>query len=417
MNVQLISTFDREYGGAARAAYRLHQGFRNIGVTSQLLVQSKDIKDNTVVAPLTNLGKAIGKLKPHLDVLPLKAYPNRAESAFSLEWLPDNVPARSAQLDSDIINLHWINLGYLQIESLAKFKKPIVWTIHDMWAFTGGCYYTGGCDLYTQSCGACPQLASQKRQDLSRWVWQRKAKAWKNINLTIVTPSRWLAGCAQKSSLFQDLRIEVIPNGLDIQVYKPFDKKLARQLLNLPLNKKLILFGAVTGTSDKRKGFHLLLAAIQKLNQYTSKEDIELVIFGTSQPSEPPDFGLKTYYLGALSDDIALSLVYSSADVFVAPSVEDNLPNTIVESLACGTPCVGFKIGGIPDIIDHGENGYLAQPAEPEDLAVGIAWVIDNSSSDSSKLHEQAREKVEREFNLETQALRYLSLFTEIKLV
>jgi glycosyltransferase involved in cell wall biosynthesis len=413
MNVLLLSTFDQKYGGAARAAYRLHRGLRNIGVISQMLVQNKDSDDYTVTGPPNNISRLMNRFKHASDALPLALYPSRDRSHFSLQWLPDRLPTRIAQINPDIINLHWINSGYMQIETIAKLKKPIVWTLHDMWAFTGGCHYAGDCNRYTQFCGDCPQLKSQKERDLSHWVWQRKANSWKNINLTIVTPSQWLADCARKSSLFQDLRVEVIPYGLDLKIYKPTDQKIARNLLNLPLDKKLILFGAITGIGDKRKGFHLLSEAIQKIIQDNTKEEIELVIFGASQPYNPPNFGLKTHYLGVLNDDISLSLVYSSADIFVAPSLEDNLPNTIMEALACGTPCVGFKIGGIVDMIDHKKNGYLAENLDPEDLAAGITQILENDEY-YLKLAENASEKARREYSLDTQSYRYLEIFESL---
>ncbi|MDP5337685.1 MAG: glycosyltransferase, partial [Nodularia sp. (in: cyanobacteria)] len=220
----LINTNDID-GGAARAAYRLHQGLQKINIDSTMLVGNKTSDDITVLGANSKLDKGWAKIAPTLDSLPLKFYPQRNDKLiFSLQWLPDQLAAQIAQSNPDVINLHWINGGYLRIETLAKFKKPIVWTLHDMWAFTGGCHYSGGCDKYTKSCGACPQLGSQREGDISRWIWQRKAKAWENINLTIVTPSLWLADCARKSILFQNLRIEVIPNGLDTEVYKPIDK-------------------------------------------------------------------------------------------------------------------------------------------------------------------------------------------------
>jgi glycosyltransferase involved in cell wall biosynthesis len=227
-----------------------------------------------------------------------------------------------------------------------------------MWAFTGGCHYNQECDRYINCCGACPQLHSNKNWDISRWVWQRKAKAWQNLNLTIVTPSQWLAKCAISSSILQNQKIKVIPYGLETQTYKPIERHLARKILNLPNNKQLILFGAMNATSDLRKGFHLLQLALKSLRQAVCAEQFELVVFGASRPANEVDLSFKTHYLGRLSDDISLSLIYSSADVFVAPSIQDNLPNTVMESLACGTPCVAFNIGGMPEMIEHQKNGY-----------------------------------------------------------
>ena len=405
----LISSSDIN-GGAARAAYRLHRGLQSINVSSQMLVQNKESDDYTVIAPASKLSKGIGKLKPTLDALPLQLYPQRDRSVYSVQYLPDQLAAKVAQINPDVINLHWINFGYLQIETLAKFKKPIIWTLHDMWAFTGGCHYNGDCMNYVNSCGACPQLHSNTEKDLSRWVWRRKSKAWQDLNLTIVTPSHWLADCARKSSLFQNLRVEVIANGLDAQVYKPIDQAIARNLLNLSLDKKLVLFGAMNSTRNKRKGFHLLEPALQKLSEDEKLENVELVILDASRPSEVPNLGFPIHYLGRLNDDIALALLYSAADVFLAPSVQDNLPNTVMESLACGTPCVAFDIGGMSDMIQHQQNGYLAKPFDVNDLAKGITWVLEDEER-LKKLGSNSRDKVEQKFTLEIQAKNYLSVY------
>lgn len=412
MNVLLLSTYDIA-GGAARAAYRLHQGLQSIGVNSQMLVQEKSSADKAVVAPKTRLAEGIARAKLSFDTLPLKFYRQRESAPFSVHCLPDRAVPQVAQLNPDIINLHWISGAYLQIETLAKLKRPLVWSLHDMWAFTGGCHYSHGCDRYTRSCGACPQLHSSREADLSRWIWQRKAKAWKNLDLTIVGLSHWLAKSATSSSLFQDCRVEIIPNGLDTQKYKPIRQEVARELLGLPQDKQLILFGSLQATDDKRKGFHLLQPALQSLNQAGWKDRVELVVLGASQPENPPDFGSKIHYLGTLNDDLSLATVYSAADVFVLPSTQENLANTIMEALACGTPCVAFNIGGMPDMIEHQQNGYLANPFEIEDLAKGIAWILEDKDR-RQKLSDRSREKVEQEFTQERQARRYQALFTEI---
>ncbi|MGF1479787.1 MAG: glycosyltransferase family 4 protein [Cyanophyceae cyanobacterium] len=409
MKILLLSTSDLQ-GGAARAAYRLHQGLRAADADSQMLVQAKASDDGTVVAPQTKLAKALTQLQSVVDALPLTFYPQREAATFSAQWFPSQIAAQVTALAPEIINLHWVCGSYLPIETLAKFDQPLVWTLHDMWAFTGGCHYSLGCDRYTSSCGSCPQLHSHRDWDLSRWVWQRKAKAWRAINLTIVTPSVWLAQCARASSLFRNRRIEVIPNGLDLTRYKLLDKRLAKSWLGLPTERPMILFGAAYATSDHRKGIDLLLPALQKLSQ--TEAGIELVIYGASQPEQPPDFGFKAHYFGKLSDDIALALLYAAADVFVAPSRQDNLPNTIVEALACGTPCVAFKVGGLPDMIEHQQNGYLAHPYDTDDLAQGIAWVLNNECY--QQLSDRAREKAQQEFSQERQAQRYLTLFGEL---
>jgi glycosyltransferase involved in cell wall biosynthesis len=412
MKVCLLSHSDSQ-GGAFIAAYRLHQGLRKIGVDSTMLVGDKRRDDWTVLSGESKLEKAWVKIAPSLDALPKLFYPQRDLVPYSLQWSPDRVANKVKKINPDIINLHWINAGYLQIESLAKFKKPIVWTLQDMWPFTGGCHYSEECDRYTQSCGACPQLHSNQNWDISRWVWQRKAKAWKNLNLTIVTPSRWLADCARNSSLFQDLRIETIAFALDIQMYRPIEQKLARHLLNLPHDKQLILFGAISATGDCRKGFQLLLPALQKLNQTKQPYQIELVVFGASEPIDSPDLGFKVHYLGRLNDDILLALVYSAADVMIVPSIQESFGQTASEALSCGTPVVAFNATGLKDIVEHQQNGYLAQPFEVEDLAKGIAWVLEDRER-YGKLCDRAREKVVQEFSLEVQSKRYLSVYREL---
>ena len=412
MKVLLLNTSDIT-GGAARAAYRLHGGLQSIGVESQMLVQDKSSDDEAVTAPSKRLEQSIAKIRVAFDALPLKFYRQRDNNSFSLQWLPDRIAPKINQLNPDVINLHWTNEAFIKVETLARFNRPLVWTLHDMWAFTGGCYYSQDCDRYTASCGDCPQLHSSKEWDLSRWVWQRKAKYWKNIDLTIVALSSWLSKCAKSSSLFRELRIEVIPNGLDISKYRPINQQVARELLNLPQNKHIVLFGSIWATNVKRKGFHLLQPALQDLSQSGWQDKLELVIFGASQPKAPPDFGFKVHYLGTLSDDLLLALTYSAADVFVLPSTQENLANTVMEAIACGTPCVAFNIGGMPDMIEHQKNGYLAQPYRIEDLAQGIAWVLENEER-HQKLSDRAREKAEQEFTLEIQANRYLSLFSEL---
>ena len=381
MKILLLSTNDNS-PGAARGAYRLHQGLQRIGTNSQMLVQTKQTDDRTVIGTSSSSGKGqvVSGSRLTLGQLPLKFYPQRDPSKYSLQWLPDKITSQVAQIEPDLINLHWICSSYLQIETLAKLNKPLVWTLRDMWAFTGGCHYTQDCDRYIDSCGTCPQLGSSKNLDLSRWVWQRKHKAWKNLDLTIVTLSHWLAKCARSSSLFKDLRIEVIPNGIDSNVYKPSDRKIAREQLNLPQDKKLILFGAARVTSDKRKGFEELQQALQNLSELGYRDELELVIFGSSRPEQPPEFGFKEHYLGKFSDDLSLALIYSAADVFIAPSIQEAFGNTVLEALACKTPCVGFDIGGIPDMVEHQKNGYLAQPYKTEDLALGISWILEDEA-------------------------------------
>ncbi len=412
MNILHLSTQDIG-GGAARAAYRLHRGLQKIGHNSQMLVQEKLSDDKTVIAPKVRLLQGIAKSKLTFEALPLKLYPQRSKAAFYTQWLPDRVAPQVAKINPDIINLHWISAAFMQIETIAKLPQPLVWTLHDSWGFTGGCHVIAECDRYKTSCGACPQLNSGKDWDLSRWVWQRKAKAWKDLNLTLVSPSAWLADCAKSSSLFRDLRIEVIHHGLDTDKFRPINQHFARESLNLPQNKKLILFGALQATSDRNKGFHLLQPALAELSKSGVKDNWEVIIFGATQPENPPDLGFKTHYLGHLHDDLSLATVYSAADVMLVPSLQESFGQTASESLACGTPVVAFNATGLKDIVDHQQTGYLAKPYEVDDFAKGINWVLEDEER-LQKLSFCARETAAAKFTLKLQANRYSALFQEL---
>ncbi len=412
MKPLLLNTSDI-VGGAARAAYRIHQGLQDIGVASKMLVHDKRCNDTSIIGTEGRAEKITKKLALTLDTFPLHWYRSKKPGIFSPAYVPGYPAGKINKYNPDIIHLHWTCNGFLRVETIAKFHKPIIWTFHDMWAFTGGCHYDEGCGRYTKKCGKCPHLNSLKDRDLSRWIWKRKHKAWQRLNLTIVTPSKWLAQCARSSSLFSNVRVEVIPNGLDTDRFKPINKTLARNILSLPQNKKLILFGALSSTSDRRKGFQLLHPALQKLatNGWSSKT--ELVILGPSESSALVEPGLKTHYLGRLHDDISLTILYSAVDVFVLPSIQENLPNMIIEAMSCGTPCVAFDIGGIPDIIEHKKTGYLARSFETDDLAEGIAWTVGDNQRWQTLSH-QARKKVEQEFELRLVAKQYLKLFNDV---
>ena len=412
MKILCVNTFDI-YSGAARAAFRLHQGLRQINIDSKMLVQDKKSDYSHIICPDSKLKKVWNKLWPHLDRLPLQLYRKRQKTPYHIQWLPGPPLKNISHFNPDIIHLHWICGGFVSIEFLAKVGRPIVWTLHDSWAFTGGCHIPYECKKYKNKCGKCPVLGSCREWDFSRWVWHRKHKAWLNLNLTIVAPSRWLAECAKESSLFQSKKIKVIPNGMDLKRYKPMNQALARQVMGLPNNKKLVLFGAMRATSDPNKGFSYLQSALHKLKKKLFAKEIEIVVFGSSKPENVPDFAFPVYYTGRLHDDISLAVLYSAADVMVVPSKQEAFGQTASEAMACGTPVVAFDTTGLKDIVDHKKNGYLARPFDIEDLAHGIGWVL----SDSERHHAlalAAREKVEREFEIELVARQYLGLYKKL---
>ena len=411
MKILHISTSDIS-GGAARAAYRIHKGLQGIGIDSKMLVQTKWGDDKTVIDPGTKVKKGLALLRPTLDSAG-NHFASGSKTIFSPAWLPfSNIPTQINSISPDIVHFHWICDGMLRIEDLKRFNKPIIWTLHDMWAFTGGCHYNEGCERYVEACSNCPQLNRSGKNDLSRSVLRRKKKAWGKLDITIVTPSNWLAECAKKSSLFKGWRIEVIHNGLNLNLFKPINKSTAREIWDLPPNKKLILFGAMSATSDHKKGFDLLYEGLKQLAvKYSDKA--ELIVFGSSKPENPPDFGLPVHYLGRLHDDVSLSLLYAAADVMVTPSRQDNLPNTVVESLACGTPVVAFDIGGMPDMIEHQINGYLSKLFDVSDLTVGINWVLSDENR-HKELCLKARGKAVACFDIKKIAKQYAELYEDV---
>ncbi|HJV66342.1 MAG TPA: glycosyltransferase family 4 protein [Geomonas sp.] len=409
MRVLQVNAADNE-GGAAKAATRLLHGIHAQGVESALYVQRKFGHDPRVLGPRPGLDRLMGLARPTIEETLLGIRPSRRNGPFSAAYLPDRLRSQVASFAPDLVHLHWV-ARMMRIETLAALKLPIVWTMHDSWAFTGGCYLPLECTRYQQACGHCPVLCSTKEKDLSTWIWNRKRTAWHGLDLTVVAPSRWMAERAKASSLLGGARVEVIPNGIDIQRYQPIEKSHARELLSLPRDRKLILFGAKGALSDRNKGFHLLAEAVRDISG-RGDSGVELAVFGASAPGQVPELGLKVHYLGWQGDDSSLALLYAAADVFVLPSISENLPYTVMEAMACGTPCVAFAQGGVPDLIDHRINGYLARPFQAQDLAQGVQWVLDKERH--SDLSAQAREKVVREFSIETVAQKHASLYSQL---
>ncbi|MCK9607883.1 MAG: glycosyltransferase family 4 protein [Methylomonas sp.] len=409
MKVLTVNAFDVQ-GGAARAAYRLHRSLLTSGIDSLMLVQRKTSDDYTVLEPQSRSLQIIGKIRPVADSLPVLRYKNRNQSLFSPAWLPfSDVVGRINELNPDIVHLHWINGGMLSIEDIARINVPIVWSLHDMWSFTGGCHYDQECAGYQEQCGNCPSLNSGKIKDLSRSVWQRKYRFFSKIsNLNIIALSQWLADCAKLSSLFNSTSIFNLPNPIDTAQFSPFDKQQARVLFNLPKDKKLILFGVMGATSDPRKGFKELSDALQKFDSTST----ELVVFGSGEPKIQQGFKQKVHYLGCLHDDVSLRVLYSAADVVVVPSLQENLSNTIMESLACGTPVVGFNVGGNSDLIEHQKTGYLARLFDTVDFAKGIEWVL--TTPTYPNICENSRKKVLLEFDSRVVVKRYMELYQHI---
>lgn len=366
--------------------------------------------DWTVDGHSNKLRKGIAKVRPTLGRMlfkPIVQFENL--NSHSPSVLPSGrVDALNAS-DADVLHLHWVQGEMLSIAEIGKLTKPMVWTLHDMWAFCGAEHYTE--DLRWQHGYTTNNRPNHESGfDLNRWVWKRKLKHWKKP-IQIVTPSNWLAECVRNSTLMRDWPVTVIPNPIDTERWKPIDQGLARELLGLPKDKHLLLFGAIAGSKDPRKGFDLLQEALGKLRGEIL--DTHLVIFGQASPKTPPDLGFPIHYTGHLHDDLSLQVLYSAADAFVLPSRQDNLPNTGVEALACGTPVVAFNTGGLPDIVDHQNNGYLATAFNTDDLACGIKWVL--HSSHYKKLRQKSRDYCKEQFHNTIIAATYSLLYSSLR--
>lgn len=314
----------------------------------------------------------------------------------------------------DIIHLDWIANGCLNLKDLKKIKKPIVWTLHDVWAITGGCHCNLGCEKWVNGCGACPQLERHDNNDISAHFWKAKKKALNAIpNLSVITPSNWLGNMAMKSQFFKKRKIQVIPNCLDTNLFKPINKSYSRKALNLPQRSKVVLFGAANAINTWYKGFDLLIEALNHLKVKTDAL-IHLVVFGASLSDiENIILPYPITCFDTIRDEMTLMIVYNSADVFVGPSRQDNFPNTFLEATSCGIPCVGFSVGGIPEIVEHQKNGYIAKPFDTSDLANGISWVLEDAERHKS-LSMYGREKAINNYSMDVVAQKHIELYKQL---
>lgn len=396
MKVVILNTSERT-GGAAVAAGRLGKALSRAEIQVDKLVR----KDTWLNRFRFYWERLIIFLCNHLNRKNLFAV-SIANSGTDLSGHP-------LVKGADIIHLHWINQGFLSlkdIQALVKLNKPIVWTMHDMWPCTGICHHARDCEKFQTECESCFFLNS-KGKDLSTSVFNNKLSLYKDANITFVGCSQWLSGRARKSYLLWDKTILSIPNAIDTEVYHPMDQGTACELLGLPSGKKLLLFGALNVT-DKRKGIDYLIEALRKIE----KLDVELVVFGQVKDDIRGLFPVPIHSMGYLSDESKIVALYNAVDMFITSSLEENLPNTIMESMACGTPCVGFEIGGIPEMIDHKINGYVANYKDADDLANGIRWVLEHK--DGQALSDACVKKVQENYTDEVIAGKYLALYQNI---
>lgn len=394
-------------GGAARAAYRLHRGLRAVGIDSEMVVNHKLSADPSVHGPgrAELLQRGCKYLRKRLDRLPLRRYLEREDRTFSPGWVPERIQRRVASVDPDLVNVHWVGNGFLRVETLRKIDCPVVWTLHDMWPFTGGCHYSHGCTRYTESCGNCPLLNSDWSDDISRRGWRRKRAVIDDLNVRFVAPSEWLAARLKESTIGGDATVDVIPNGLDTGFFRPVDTTEARRLFDLPEDRDIVLTGA--DYVAEHKGFHHVAHAIEERRD----RDIEWVFFGNSDLSHL-DSSVSVRRVSRVSDR-DLPLLYSSADLMVVPSEQEAFGQTASEALAAGTPVVAFDAVGPRDIVEHEKTGYLADPFDSDDLVNGIDWVLDNEAR-LTELGNRARDHAVNNFSREAVARRYAEVYGEV---
>jgi glycosyltransferase involved in cell wall biosynthesis len=377
LHIVLLSYHDSN-GGAGIAAGRLKVALEKAGHQVDYLVREKASTSNAI--------KFGTGLISWLKFIAERLFFLRFEKDKSIRFLfnpgvfGSDISKHPLIQQADIVHLHWVNFGFLSVSdiaSLTRLNKPVFWTLHDMWAFTGGCHHSGACEHFQQSCGDCKFLKNPHPTDLSHRLWEAKKTEFASNNLHIITCSDWLGKRAKQSSILGSHSIQTIPNAIDTEFFSPNDATG----LGLDANKKYVLFVAMR-VNAPAKGFHLLKEALHYLDAATT----ELLIVGGEMTEELP---LKSHNFGQISDPAKMRDIYAAADVFVTPSLEENLPNTIMEAMACGTACVGFEVGGIPEMIKHEVTGYVAQAFDPKDLAKGINWCLQSTTS-GSKSRERA---------------------------
>lgn len=416
MRVTHLNTFDCT-GGAAKAAYRLHKGLLGLGHDSRMVVLDKASDDPTVVAfrpPLSGLIRLRRVLKRHHLARRRITITSRPAGApyFSDDRSEHAADVLRQIVPTDVVNLHWIAglFDYSDLFGQLPTGMPVVWTLHDMNPFTGGCHFDGHCGKYLDRCGACPQLGSSKSRDLSSEIWRRKKKLFGRLDsrrIQFVTPSRWLAEEMKKSPVLGDFPVCVLSYGIDTQTFQPRDQLIARERFDIPRDAKVVLFVAHAAT-EKRKGWDLFLKATEAF-----RTDSEVFVLAVGYGSKNDDLGVRAKTIENVDDELAMSFVYSAADVFVVPSLQDNFPNTALEALACGLPVVAFDIGGIPDMVRNNCTGVLVEPGNSRALGAAIGELLIDQNR-RRQMSVNCRRIAVEEYGMDVQARRYEELYTSL---
>ena len=414
MRVLIINTTERQ-GGPAIAAYRLTEALKSNGIKAKMLVREKETdKVTTIVADKTWAVRRelfVEKLTINLHNRLGKQHRYRLDLGTSGGDITNLPEFRQA----DIIHLHWINDGMISLHMLQRILdsgKPVVWTLHDMWPFTGICHYAHDCDNYMKHCGSCPQLNSSREKDLAYRYFNKKSTLLRQSSIRFIACSQWLKEMARKSSLLRGMEITCIPNAVDTRLFHRRDRQMARRELDLPADKRLILFSSES-VADRRKGFDYLADAMKELASTYGMEQLGLVVLGKdSEKVSFSDIPFPVYPMHYVSDEKQTALIYSAVDLYAIPSLQDNLPNTVVEAMACGIPCIGFNVGGIPEMIDHLHNGYIADYKSSRSFAEGIRWLL--TEGDYDTLSSEALRKAQTSYSETSVAAAHIAVYNQL---
>ena len=415
MRVLIVNTSERN-GGAAVAANRLMEALNNHGVKAKMLVRDKQSDSLTVVGLQGKWWQQWCFLWERLVIFCHLHFSRKHLFELDIANTGTDITRLPEFREADIIHLHWINQGMLSLGVIRKILnsgKPVVWTMHDIWPATAICHLTLGCNKFKTGCHHCKYLPGNgSTRDLSAKIWRRKQHLLDGQSITFVACSRWLEAEAKMSALLNGQKVTNIPNSIDISIYKVGNRSEARQRLGLPTDKQVILFVSQRVTNLNKGMEYLIEACNQLVSQHPEmKETTAVAILGGHAEDVVAELPFEAYPLGYVSEEYRIADVYRAANVFVLPSLSENLPNTIMESMACGIPCVGFKVGGIPEEIDHLKNGYVAAYRNAEDLARGIRWILCEADYDS--LSAAAVKKVSRCYSQQSVALKYTEIYNE----
>lgn len=403
MKVVHLSTTDM--GGAYEAAQRISDCLGVVGVESEVLVRSKFRESTKTISFYSNfVQKFISKAKNFFNLM-------LSDGEVVFDKYGADICDHPHIMQADVICLHWVNsfVSVPEVEKILALGKPVYWIMHDMWPFTGGCHYAGDCERYMANCDKCQMVKDSKKSAVTYWQ-NKKYDCFHGWNLHPVGPSTWISACAQESKIFREKTVETIPNPINTELFFPKaekEKEAIKKKYGLSDKKHTILFGAAKVTNNPIKGFRYFADAVNKL----SKEEYQILVLGQSEGEDvlKQEIDMEVVYTGFINDVSQLCDIYNIADLLVAPSLQENYSNTVLESLTCGTPAVVFNVGGMSDLVQTGYNGYLAKCKDADDLAKGIMCVV----QDKELLSKNAREQVMQKNTFTMIGEKYKNLFLQ----